>query len=424
MIQTLQRYLWGDLVYLEEVVPEDNGLRLQGQALSGVMRRPWQGLVSPLPWFQPNRLFWLESTEDSSKLHPLDPLMVWDGRSESVGFYNGYTESKQQIEYLSYARGAPWHDRSRSYAQAFDLPPKSDDAGSGEQMKTIKLWSNKGVALYPVDFPLVGQNAVFNGLFKFKQSFLGSQANDIAGFFALIGDWGLGKTRIGYELFAQTIDQMHHWLPNQDEFIVPNGTDGRLLQPQLGDGVLPLYVRYGTVCDADLFAENWVAKTAATALAAVISTSSAPDVPPALVQDLRAALTARGVDLAALAAALEDSDDDARLRAAMDVLRPAGIHHLWVVVDEVETQGDLKKGLRDDETEGIAEDYLDMVSVVIKHENYRQAHPYVGFLVLCSAGMRDKIEIGPNRRRTDSVELEPNRIGDVHTYVSSLTGAG
>ncbi len=420
VIQVLQRYLWGDLVYLEEVIAEDGGLRLQGQALMGMMRRPWQESVSPLPWLQPKHLFWLERTEDLLKLHPLDPLIVWDSRSDSIGLYNGYTESKQQIEYLSYARGAPWHDRSRGYEQAFDLPPKAEDGGSSEPMKTIKLWSNKGVAFYPVDFPLVGQNAVFNGLFKFRQSFLGSQANDIAGFFALIGDWGLGKTRIGYELFAQTFDQMHRWLPNPEEFIVPNGADGRLLRPQLDDGVLPLYVRYGTVCDGDLFAENWVAKTAATALAAVVKPSPVPDVPPALVEDLRSALTARGVDLAALARAMDIADDDARLRSAMDVLQPAGIHHLWVVVDEVETQGDLKKGLRDDDTAGIAEDYLDMVSVVIKHENYRQAHPYVGFLVLCSAGMRDKIEIGPNRRRTDSVELEPNRIGDVHTYVESL----
>lgn len=420
VIQTLQRYLWGDLIYVEEVVAEDGGLRLQGQALSGIMRRPWQTLASPLPWLQPKRLFWLELADGSAHLHPLDPLMVWDGRSDSIGFYNGYTESKQQIEYLSYARGVPWHDRSRSYEQAFDLPLKPEEGGSGEPMKTIKLWSNKGVALYPVDFPLVGQNAVFNGLFKFKQSFLGSQANDIAGFFALIGDWGLGKTRIGYELFAQTFDQMHRWLPNPDEFIVPNGADGRLLRPQLDDGVLPLYVRYGTVCDGGLFAENWVAKTAATALVAVVKPSPVSDVPPALVEDLRSALTARGVDLAALARAMDTADDDARLRSAMDVLQPAGIHHLWVVVDEVETQGDLRKGLRDDDMAGIAEDYLDMVSVVIKHENYRQAHPYVGFLVLCSAGMRDKIEIGPNRRRTDSVELEPNRIGDVHTYVESL----
>jgi len=418
VIESLRRYLWGELAYIEEVKPQGENVLLEGQVLAGLARRPWQAIFAPAPWIQPEHLFLLERGDEDQVLHPLDPLLVWDRRHETVGFFNGYVESKQQMEYLSYARGASWHDRSRSYEQAFVLP--SREAGSREPMKTIKLWSNKGVALYPVDFPLVGQNAVFNGLFKFKQSLLGSQASDIAGFFALIGDWGLGKTRIGYELFAQTFNHIERWLLNQDEFIVPNGADGRLLQPQLAEGILPLYIRYDMVCDEELFAENWVAKVASTALRLVAQPPDRYDVPPALIQDLRAALKTKGVDLDALATRLAQEDEGASLAAAMDVLRPTGIHYLWVVVDEVETLADRRKGLREEAAEAIPEDYLDMVSTVIKHENYRQAHPYVSFLVLCSSGMRDKIEIGPNRRRTDSIELEPNRIGDVHTYVDSL----
>jgi len=34
--------------------------------------------------------------------------------------------------------------------------------------------------------------------------------------------------------------------------------------------------------------------------------------------------------------------------------------------------------------------------------------------------MSDKIEIGPNRRRADSIDLEPSRLGDVRVYVNSL----
>ena len=418
-IQTLQRYLWGDMVYVEEITPRDANVLLMGQVLAGVTRRPWQATFAPADWLQPQRLFLLESADDSQMLYPLDPLLAWDRRDESVGFYNGYVESKQQVEYLSYARGASWHDRSRSYEDAFELPA-AKGIRSPEMMRTIKLWSNKGVALYPIDFPLVGQNAVFNGLFKFKQAFLGSQADDIAGFFALTGDWGLGKTRIGYELFAQTFNHIERWVLNQDEFVVPNGADGRLLQPQLAEGVLPLYIRYLMVCDDDLFAGNWVAHVAGAALQLVAQPPGSYDVPPALLEDLRAALRARGVDLAALGNAFSQDNADAQLSAAMDVLRTAGIHHLWVVVDEVETLADLKKGLREEGHEAISETYLDMVSVVIKHENYRQAHPYINFLVLCSSGMRDKIEIGPNRRRMDSIELEPNRIGDMRMYVDSL----
>jgi hypothetical protein len=420
IIKTLQPYLWGSMVYLEKVTPQDENVRLQGQVLTGVTRLPWQATFAPVSWLQPHQLFLLETKDNSQTLYPLDPLLVWDRRDEVVGFFNGYIESKQQMEYLSYARGGPWHDRSRSYEQAFRLPPIVTDTSRSDSMKSIKLWSNKGVALYPIDFPLVGQNSVFNGLLKFKQAFLSSH-NDIAGFFALIGDWGLGKTRIGYELFAQTFGHIERWVLNQEDFVAPDGADGRLIQPQLAEGILPLYIRYGIICDDDLFAENWVARVATTALELVVQTRVSYDVPPDLLKDLQAVLKSRGVDLSILANALTQSDDDdARLKAAMEVLRPAGIEWLWVVVDEVETLADLKKGLRDEGQEAIKEDYLDMVSTVIKHENYRQAHPYVSFLVLCSTGMRDKIQIGPNRRRTDSIELEPNRIGDVHAYVKTL----
>ncbi|MBN1877700.1 MAG: hypothetical protein JXA33_25985, partial [Anaerolineae bacterium] len=288
-------------------------------------------------------------------------------------------------------------------------------------MKTTRLWSNKGVALYPVDFPLVGQNAVFNNLLKFKQAFMSSQGDDITGFFVIIGDWGLGKTRIGYELFAQTFNHVEGWLLNE-EYIAPNAADGRLLKPQLAEGILPLYLRYSMVCDDELFIENWVARVATTALRLATQPAQHHDAPPVLLDELRAALKARGVDLVALRDAVDGpGDDDARLAAAMEILRPASINRLWVVVDEVETLADLKKGLRaDGEQAPVSETYLDMIPTIIKHENYRQAHPYVNFLMLCSTGMRDKVEIGPNRRRTDSVDLEPNRIGDVHRYVAHL----
>ncbi len=358
--ESLRRYLWGELVYVEEIKPADDHVMLDGQRLVGLLRHHWQTTFAPATWLQPNQLYWLEQSEDGQRLYPLDPLLVWDRRHESVGFFNGYTQSKQQIEYLSYGRGATWHERSRTYEQAFTLP-SIQMPERGESMKTIKLWSNKGVALYPVDFPLVGQNAVFNGLFKFKQAFLGSQANDIAGFFALIGDWGLGKTRIGYELFAQLFNHIERWVLNQDDFIVPNGANGRLLQPQLGEGILPLYIRYDMVCDGDLFADNWVARVATAALKVVVSTNSSYDVPTALIGDLRAALKAKGIDFAAIAAKLAQNDADDALLETMNVLRANGLHHLWIVVDEVETLADRKKGLRDEDVQGLSEDYLDMV---------------------------------------------------------------
>ena len=82
------------------------------------------------------------------------------------------------------------------------------------------------------------------------------------------------------------------------------------------------------------------------------------------------------------------------------VLQDAGIRHLWIIVDEVETPGDLKKGLRDEIPAHIDDEYLLMVSEVIKHENWRSQHPEVNFLLLCSSACRirstlDRICAGP-----------------------------
>ena len=62
--------------------------------------------------------------------------------------------------------------------------------------------------------------------------------------------------------------------------------------------------------------------------------------------------------------------------------------------------GDLKKGLRDEIPAHIDDEYLLMVSEVIKHENWRSQHPEVNFLLLCSSACRirstlDRICAGP-----------------------------
>ena len=104
-------------------------------------------------------------------------------------------------------------------------------------------------------------------------------------------------------------------------------------------------------------------------------------------------------------------------------MRDAGLKHLWVIVDEVETPGDLKRGLREDTQTKVDDEYLLMVSEVIKHENWRSQHPDVNFLLLCSVGMRDQIHIGPNLRRASSVTIEPNQLTDVQSYVDHIKGS-
>lgn len=292
-------------------------------------------------------------------------------------------------------------------------------------MTISKPWAAKGVALYPPSFCMVGQNQVFNALHQFRRSFWDGDSRDIAGFFVAFGDWGLGKTRLGYELVGEATGRIDQWLLNPNEHIIAPyhraDTKARVLEPALKDGILPLYVRYSSVCDDELDAATWVPRLAVEALKQTIEADPTAGGPSDLYEDLRSALHAKGVKLDHLDCVRDSTSNfDDRLTAAMQVLKKAGINHLWIIVDEVETPGDLKKGLREDTPTKVDDEYLLMVSEVIKHENWRGRHPYVNFLLLCSLGMRDQIHIGPNLRRASSVTLEPNQVTDVGNFVEHI----
>ena len=88
-------------------------------------------------------------------------------------------------------------------------------------MTISKPWAAKGVALYPPSFCMVGQNQVFNALHQFRRAFWDGVTKDIAGFFVAFGDWGLGKTRLGYEIIAEVTGRVDEWLLNPNEYVIP-----------------------------------------------------------------------------------------------------------------------------------------------------------------------------------------------------------
>lgn len=295
-------------------------------------------------------------------------------------------------------------------------------------MTVSKPWAAKGVALYPPSFSMVGQNQVFNALHQFRRSFWDGAANDIAGFFIAFGNWGVGKTRLGYELIGEATGRVDGWLLNKNEYVIPPfhlpGKKPRVLEPALQDGILPLYIRYSTVCDDGLDAPTWVARLTVEALRHTLHADPAAGGPRDLYEDLKAAMVAKGVKLKALSFIDDDTRSfEDRLGGAKKILRDVGLNHLWIIVDEVETPGDLKRGLREDMQTKVDEEYLLMVSEVIKHENWRNQHPDVNFLLLCSVGMRDQIHIGPILRRASSVTIEPNQLTDVQSYVDHIKGS-
>jgi len=273
---------------------------------------------------------------------------------------------------------------------------------------------------------MVGQNRIFNALHQFRRSFWdGLSSHDIAGFFVAFGDWGVGKTRLGYEVIAEATGRVDQWLVNRNEYLIrpfdQADTKPTVMEPALREGVLPLYIRYSSVCDDDINGENWVARLSVEAIRHTIQAKPGLAGPSELYEDLLGVLRSKGVNVRALAVVGDRSRSYAdRLDAAMKVFRDHGINHLWIVVDEVETPADIKRGLREDTRSEVENCYLKMVTEVIKHEGHRKQHPYVNFLLLCSMGMKDQIEIGPNQRRAHAVVIEPSQLTDVHGYVEHV----
>jgi hypothetical protein len=283
-------------------------------------------------------------------------------------------------------------------------------------------WSRDGVALYPPKYPVVGQNRIFNIMHSFKQNFIDHE--DLCGFLVLVGDWGLGKTRLGYELIAEAVGGVDEWLLDPKDYVVPN-TQGRILKAGLSEEILPLFTDYKGTIDDDLAAETWVPKVAGHALSLLWHRPTDLRVQPDLLDDVKAMLNAKGVDLNQVKATFEAAGEwGEKLEGAMMVLRRHGIEYLWVVVDEVETPGDMRAN--PNYTPGIEVDMEDlmMISQVIKEARYRENHPYVNFLLLCSLGMSEVINIGPNRRRSDLEPLEPNHIADVDLFQQYLQESG
>ena len=87
------------------------------------------------------------------------------------------------------------------------------------------------------------------------------------------------------------------WLLNPNEYIIPllpSPGPQRVLEPALQDGVLPLYIRYSTVCDDDLDAPTWVPRLAVEAMRHLLDADPSAGGRVICTSDLQAALHAKG----------------------------------------------------------------------------------------------------------------------------------
>ena len=63
-------------------------------------------------------------------------------------------------------------------------------------------WEATGVTGYPITHPIVGQTDFYTK-FKHYLQLVGTETNRFAHVFAVVAPWGVGKSRLGYEIVAQ-----------------------------------------------------------------------------------------------------------------------------------------------------------------------------------------------------------------------------
>ena len=314
--------------------------------------------------------------------------------------------------------------------------------------KQIHKWEPTGVTGYPITHPIVGQADFYRKL----KHWLPLVSDDrFAHVFAVVAPWGVGKSRLGYEVVAQVNDASKGWKIRSDDGAL---TDARLFDSEADrEKHLALYIRYSQVAHRQLNLDNWFAPAVYKALVPLARARFDTSIQHKIAKQALDRLDAEGFNPAKLAAAMEIDKDhgdaiytDTALatrlcNAAYDVLREYGIEYVVVVLDELETAAERATGgMEADEeramdgksitmlrkaVELLGREEIEMMSKAVKEEDARARFPWLRFLALCSPAIGDELkEVQSTDRRFEIVDLARNAFADVSTFVQSLEAEG
>lgn len=296
----------------------------------------------------------------------------------------------------------------------------------------MSMWSPFGTSDFPLNQPMVGQKEFYDTFRSFTKMM--KKAN-MATIFPLISKWGIGKSRIGFEVISEPLGMDKGWIISEDG----EQKEVRIFKSNFEDKVLPLYIRYSQMCHEDLIGDNWVAYGMYIAL---IYLSKEPDgsIQGKIVESIQNALLPMGFDRETLGAILEiestNIDDlviegsklDKLTRKAIDYIKKFNIEHILVVCDELETAGEIAKyGIEKDKElqSKIDGEAIQVITNAIKHEDPRKKYPEVSFLLLCSTVIGGSIQgIGALDRRTEMYEMLQNSFADISDFTEYLSKKG
>ncbi len=292
-------------------------------------------------------------------------------------------------------------------------------------------WSYSGEAVFPPNTPLVAQDKVYGNLKRFVNALL--RGSDRARALLLIGDWGVGKSRIGFELVAESLYEESRWYVS-DPSGVFGGIDQRILKHNLQDGILPLFIMYQDATRVDNLGEdNWVPVVTFQGLAYLAGVNIAPadSELQRIYSELVTVLNLKaGEDVQETLSQFFVGDELASQYHQLVVEKcknwlekKCSINQFLTIVEEVESEDDFQKrpDFGDRRTGGADEQNILIIPRVLKHTKGRVAYPYMHFVLLCSRAVGAKFdEISSTERRVDVVVMEKNRLEDVQLYVHQL----
>lgn len=302
--------------------------------------------------------------------------------------------------------------------------------------KAKHQWAATGVSSYPLTHPIVGQGRFFEA-FKHFIHLVDDEAEKFAHVFAVIAQWGVGKSRLGYELVAQINDTSRGWWVR--------GDDGSLAKASLfhddkdRDQYLGLYIRYSQVANDYNNVDNWFAYGLYKALLPLARGTFDGSIQGQIAKEAADRLTVAGFDPKKLADAMEVSKnhsdetlyEDPELatrlcQAAYVYLQSFGIKYVLVVLDELETAAEAATyGLDATDIKHLDGRAIKLMGKAIKEEDPRRKLPWLRYVALCSPAIGDELrEIQSTARRFELAELSSNAFSDVSDFVQTLSADG
>lgn len=297
-------------------------------------------------------------------------------------------------------------------------------------------WAATGVSGYPLVHPVVGQGQFFRTFRQFIH-LVDHEAERFAHVFAVVAQWGIGKSRLGYELISQINSTSPGWFVRD--------ADGSLFKANLFDNeadrdqYLGLYIRYSQVANEYNNVDNWFAFGLYNALLPLAHGTFDNSIQGQIAKEAYDRLLVKGFDEQELAAALEvDKNysiehlyEDPRLltrlcEAAYACLSKYGIKYVLIVLDELETVAEAATyGLEAEDIKHLDGRAIKLMGKAIKEEDPRRKLPWLRYVALCSPAIGEELrEIKSTARRFEIEELSQNAFSDVSDFVKTLRDEG